>query len=705
MSFIDINIKSCYESGIDDIVSSFYEPVLSNAVKYDRIAGFFSSSSLAIAARGLSNFIRNGGKMRLISSPILTISDAQIIKKIYDNPDSLTDKDVGICFEDIEDEFVSNHVKALGWMLQNNMLDMKLAVVLNESGMFCTKNELAELGIFHQKVGIMEDGHGNRLSFSGSINESATAWINNDEEFKVFKEWCGLEDFFMKDASRFDDFWYNRRKNVKVFDLPTAIKENLIRYSGSFDMDSISLKRYHEKKNKTAIFESDISLFPYQNEALLKWKENGYVQLFEMATGTGKTRTAIAGIDYLLHKHKKLIVIIACPQNMLSIQWKGELEKLNVHFDIVEIIDGTNLQWKSSLRTLLLKNSTGFANHCVIYTTHITSSSNEFIDTIQRFKDNNVDVLFIGDEVHWLGASKLRSALLDEYKYRIGLSATPSRWFDDFGTQLLVDYFDNAHFEFTLKDALHTVNPITGKHFLVNYYYYIKHTTLTEDEVLEYANITSRLSKLYQAKDKSPDMSVKYERLLEKRANIIKNADNKYVLLETILDELTEKGILENLIIFVSPQQMVRVKDILSAKNIIFHKLTQEEGTKPEEVYGGKSEREYIIQKFRNKTYKVLVAIKCLDEGIDIPSACCGILMASSTNPREYVQRIGRIIRQDEAKSFAYLYDFCVDTINEVGEYAEIERKIRSKEQLRMREIAENAINSFDALDNILNLN
>jgi superfamily II DNA or RNA helicase len=186
---------------------------------------------------------------------------------------------------------------------------------------------------------------------------------------------------------------------------------------------------------------------------------------------------------------------------------------------------------------------------------------------------------------------------------------------------------------------------------------------------------------------------------LEKRANIIRNASEKYYQLEKILDEIEKEGRIENLIIFVSPQQISNVLDILANRGIIFHKLTEKEGTKSEQRFGNKSEREHIIAKFKSKDYQVIVAIKCMDEGIDIPTAGIGILMASSTNPREYIQRVGRIIRQSPDKVTAKLYDICVDTINTMDEdVAEIEQKIRAKEIVRLKEIADNAINSMDAL-------
>ncbi len=699
MSFKDLQIKACYESGVDDIVEDFYMPVLDTSVQYDRIAGFFSSSALAVAARGLAGFIANHGKMRLITSPRLNKEDIDIVKRIAANSQSLNLYDFGFDLEHIENEIEKNHVKALGWMLSSGLLEMKLAIVYNEDGSICDNETISEKGLFHQKVGVLKDTDGNELSFSGSINETATAWINNDEEFKVFKAWTDSSEYFARDKKRFDEIWNGERNNIKVYQLPDAVKADIIRRSSDFNLESISLKRYRTIRSLSYDFRNDKGLFFYQADALNKWKGNEYQLLFEMATGTGKTRTAIAGIKHLNQINDRLITIITTPQNTLSKQWKDEVDKQKLTFDESVIVDGSVQKWNELLIKLLLKNAVGEADHICIYTTHNTASSDKFTSAVKQNLHPMTNVLFVGDETHWLGAPQLQKALQPCYRYRIGLSATPSRWFDDYGTARLVDYYGNANFEFTLKDALTVFNPLTGKHFLVNYHYYISKVSLDESETEEYKDVSTKISRLWKKKDEDAEAALIVERLIEKRANIIKNASSKYAQLEIILDELQKKGRIENMIVFVSPQQITEVLKILAAKGIIFHKLTEKEGTTPEKRYGNKSEREHIISKFKSKDYQAIVAIKCMDEGIDIPTADIGILMASSTNPREYVQRIGRIIRQSPNKMSAELYDICVDTIHSIDdENIEIERKIRAKEQIRLKEIAENAINSIDAL-------
>lgn len=699
MNYKDLLIKPCYESGIDDIVEDFYVPVLDTSVQYDRTAGFFSSSALAVAARGLAGFIANQGKMRLITSPRLNKEDVDVVKRIAANSQSLNLSDFGFDLEHIETEIEKNHVMALGWMLSSGLLEMKLAIVFNEDGSICDNETILEKGLFHQKVGVLKDIEGNELSFSGSINETATAWINNDEEFKVFKAWTDSCEYFTRDKKRFDEIWNGERNNIKVYKLPDAVKADIIRHSSDFNLESISLKRYRSIRSLSYNFKNDKGLFFYQADALNKWKNNEYQLLFEMATGTGKTRTAIAGIKHLNQINDRLITIISTPQNILSKQWKKEIDQQKLTFDESVVVDGSVQKWNILLIKLLLKNAAGAADHICIYTTHNTASSDKFISAIQQNIHTSTNVLFVGDETHWLGASQFQKALLPCYRFRIGLSATPSRWFDDYGTAKLVDYYGNANFEFTIKDALTEYNPLTGKHFLVNYHYNISQVSLDEFETCEYKEVSSKISKLWKKKDDDPEAAIILERLIEKRANIIKNASAKYAQLEIILDEIQKKGRIENTIVFVSPKQIAKVLEILAAKNIIFHKLTEKEGTTPESRYGNKSEREHIISKFKSKDYQAIVAIKCMDEGIDIPTADIGILMASSTNPREYVQRIGRIIRQSPNKMSAELYDICVDTTHSIDdENIEIEHKIKAKEQIRLKEIAENAINSIDAL-------
>lgn len=691
LSFKNIDIKSSYETGENDLIGEFYIPVLENTVYYDRIAGFFSSSSLAIAAKGIVGLIKNKGKMRILACHKLSKMDVEAVNYALLNPEKYLEdnllKELKVC----EDLFEQQHVNALGWLVANQLLEIKIAFVYED------KNLCIEEALFHQKIGIMHDKDGNIISFSGSINESASGWLKNIEEFKVFKSWKqDQKEYLESDIKKFEEFWNLRRKNVKIYDLPNAVKNKLIDFAEDFDVESVTAKQYKKKR----IYDNNqnkLSLFYYQKEAINKWKNNERSLLFQMATGTGKTRTAIGCIVDILKSEDKIIIIVSCPQGTLSLQWRDEIEKLNLGIEKSYIIDGTNKNWKRDLKELILKMDIDYYESVIIYTTHKTCSKKEFIENLNSCP-KKIKILFIGDEAHGLGSVVYRKGLLEIYDFRIGLSATPSRWFDESGTTILENYFGNNSFEFSIADALHKINPLTQKTFLVNYYYKLSFIELDDYEIEKYRKLSNEVVRMKKFNKKSDEYAERLENLLFKRSNIIKNANAKYKELEKIIDEVNN---IKDLIIFVSNEQINDVLKILSKKKISAHRLTQNEKTISDIKYGGKTERQDIINKFKMGYYKVLVAIKCLDEGIDIPSASIAILMASSSNPREYIQRIGRVIRQAPNKKQSIIYDISIKPCMErlgIKELAEFEKLVIQKERNRLVDISSNAINNAEAL-------
>jgi superfamily II DNA or RNA helicase len=681
-------------------LEDFYIPVLNEAIEYKRIAGFFSSSSLAIAARGIKGLIKNNGKMKLLISPRLSKNDIKTIENSINKPEIYLENKLMSELDNIQNILERNYVYALGWLLVNDMLEIKVVVPKNKNDQFLSFDEVNSRGIFHQKVGIFKDLEGNIISFSGSINETSTGWLENIEEFKVFKLWeDGQKDYCKGDIDKFDSFWNSNRNNVEILDLPKAVKKHLIDNAPEDIFNVLSVKNYRKEKKKVMEINS-LSLFDYQEEAVKKWENNNRRLILEMATGTGKTRTAIGCITKL-NQIKRLVVIIATPQNTLTLQWKNEIEKLNIRYDSFIIADSTNTKWKTQLENSLLDLSFNLENMIIVYTTHATCSSNDFIKIISKNK-RNIKYFFVGDEAHGLGAYKTQRGLLELYDYRLGLSATPKRWYDDIGTEKLYNFFGNDSFEFSINDALNNINPLTNKPYLVNYTYKPYFTTLTEEELGEYKKLSKKISKLSNY-SKDSDKYLKYrENLIFNRANIHKSADNKYEIFNYILEEI---NVLKDTLIFVSPEQIDNVIELLNKKGIVAKKFTQEEGTVPLSKFNGRTERQYIIDKFKENKYDVLVAIKCLDEGIDIPSAKNAILMASSTNPREYIQRIGRVIRQSEDKKEAIIYDIIIkpnyENLNK--NFIEFEKSIFEKEMARVLEIAENASNNAEAYEIVYN--
>jgi len=310
------------------------------------------------------------------------------------------------------------------------------------------------------------------------------------------------------------------------------------------------------------------------------------------------------------------VVVIACPYNHLVKQWKGEIEKFGITSEMV-IADSTNLKWKDQLTDTLLDMKNGILEKIIVLTTHDTFPSHDFIKIAKEAKER---MFLIVDEVHGIGAPKRKTGLLEEYGWRLGLSATPKRWFDFEGTEKLYDYFEDVVFEFDLKKAIH-------HEYLCPYEYAPHFTDLTDEEISRYQEETARIAKAYYQTKDDEKKEEWFSLLCIRRQNIIKNAINKYNVFKKILRELGE---IEHCLVYSTPEQIDTVQEILNDEGIIQHRFTQEEGTTPEKKYGGLSERQFLLQEFANGTYQSLVATKCLDQGVDIPQAKTAIILANS---------------------------------------------------------------------------
>lgn len=703
MSLKDLELKISYSSETDDVLNSFYIPALSQSKHYYRLAGFFSSSSLAVSAKGVSKLIKNGGDMKLVCGTRLNEDDVNEIKKNKSNYDEIIENALLRDLKSFENFLIHDHVKALGWLYSKSRLAIKVVVMIDDENLPLDYYKISKLGLFHLKVGILEDSEGNLVSFSGSINETRVGWLENIEEFKVFKSWDYIESKYLeKDFEKFKKFWEKSsisnspQRRFRIFDLPTAIQKELVQIAPK-NLSDLQL----EKRKKSVVIakpkKKEIKLRDYQKKALNAWLGNDRKGIFEMATGTGKTITALGCLNEVSKNVEDYVTIISCPQTHLVKQWEGEIKKLDVYFDTLLIASGSNYKWRDSLSDILDNNYLGYDNKVIIITTHDTFSSEDFRKLIKS-KAKSKNLFLIADEVHGLGSKKRKEGLVDNFVFRLGLSATPKRWYDTKGTEYIYNYFGNVVFKFPLSKALMEVNPDTGKTFLTPYRYIPNFTYLNEVELVEYLSLTRKIVTIYNKSKVDYEAEEKLERLLFYRADIIKNAENKYKLLEKILDELGEE--IKWTIIYSSPKQIDKVVKIVNGLKIKAHRFTMSEGVKPSKEYNGMSEREYLLKNFANGRYQVLIAMKCLDEGVDIPPARTAIIMSSSGNPREYIQRIGRVVRRYENKKEAKIYDLLVIPSQKSlpEDLKDIEIKIFEKEFKRFLEIAQTAINSVSAV-------
>ena len=692
MGLKEIKIKPVYYSDEDNLLEDFYLPVLSNSIKYGRIAGYFSSNALAIAAKGITDFVNNGGRIQLIANVVLSKEDQESIKEALREKE----KEVLIEIESLEDRLKKDHIRMLGWMVKVNLLEIKIAVVKN--------------GIEHQKTGILEDTDGNIISFSGSDNETVQGWLHNDEQFHVFCNWKeGDNDHLVPDTERFANLWGDKGKRVRVYDVSDAFNKGLIRDAPRNDGEykklsarvTDELLRENSKRYGKSKKFKKIQLWDCQNEAIKKWVVNGFKCVFEMATGTGKTFAALGCLQRLVSEEKKMITVIACPYNHMVTQWKKCIEEYEVDMNAL-VADSSQSRWKDKLADGIRDVNNDVAARLVVLTTHDTFYRNDFLEIIRIAKTK---LFLIADEVHGMWSKQRKAGFIEDYDFRLGLSATPSRWFDPEGTDELFKYFaiknENDKFVFPLEKAVKTVNPATGKTYLVPYKYKPYFAELSEAELDEYEEKTKHIVRAYHRARGNEEKQEFLKLLCIKREEIIKNATNKYEIFREILEDFYD---MKHCLIYCSPEQIDTVQRILNEKKIIQHKFTQEESTRPAPRYEGISERDYLLKNFSNGTYQALVAIRCLDEGIDIPQAKVGIILASTGNPRQYIQRRGRILRQHAGKKVAKIYDVIVlPPPNSClpKELVELERKIVAKELKRYEEFAGIALNVIECIRKI----
>jgi len=700
MSLADLPFKRSYDSDSDDILYDFYIPALSNACVYNRLAGFFTSSSLSVSARGVIGLIKNDGRMKLITSPKLTSDDLKAIITAKISPEKYIEKQFLEDLERIENDWVKNHIELLSWMIANERLEIRIAIPNDNT--YLIESELGKL--FHPKIGILSDKTGHTLSFSGSINETARGWLDNLEEFKVFRGWQAVEEEYLKlDIERFETLWNNCYSRFRVVEVPSAVRSRLIEIAPS-DLENCRVESLYSGPKKKV----GIRLFKHQNDAVDEWWKNNFVGLFEMATGTGKTYAALGCAKRSQIEFDGLIIIIACPYDHLLQQWMVSTENFFLKYDDSIIADSTFPEWKKQLVQRINQFILGYIKNILIYTTHATLSSESFIRIFSRDELKDKRILLIADEVHNLGASKNKEGLLPCYRMRLGLSATPKRYFDDIGTKAIFDYFGKVVYEFDLRRALSQINPSTQLTYLTQFNYYVDFVQLESDELDDYIEVTKKIVRLLSIYGSINSIVSENDNELKalyfKRANIIKNARGKYYMLSRHFDQ--NKNNTNWAIVYCSPQQIDRVVEIANEHGLSTHRFTMNEGTAKEKRYGGKSEREHILECFAERKISVLAAMRCLDEGVDVPQARNALLMSSSGNVREYIQRIGRVIRRYPGKTNANIFDFVVvpNLINVPSEIRNYERAITEKELTRCEEILVNAQNAVDVQNRLSEL-
>ncbi|MBD2250734.1 DNA phosphorothioation system restriction enzyme [Nostoc parmelioides] len=441
-----------------------------------------------------------------------------------------------------------------------------------------------------------------------------------------------------------------------------------------------------------------VQLRQYQRQAMTNWFANNGRGTLKMATGSGKTITALAITCELYQQISLQVLLVVCPYRHLVTQWARECEKFNLQ----PILAFENLRsWQSQLSTQLYNLRSGSQGFVTVITTNSTLIGDGFQSQLKYFP---AKTLIVGDEAHNLGAPKLEESLPRRVGLRLALSATPERYFDDGGTQSLFDYFGPVlQPEFTLRDAI-------AQGALVHYLYYPILVELTEAESIAYLKLTKRIGRSLLYRERNNGESPHFEDnedlkpLLMQRARLIGAAANKLNALRQLM--ATRRETTHTLFYCSDGSLETGQRSSLHQLKAVAKILGGELGYKVSTYTAQTSlqEREVLRRQFESGALQGLVAIRCLDEGVDIPAIQTAVILSSSGNPRQFIQRRGRVLRPHPSKERATIYDMIVLPPDLDRETIEVERNLLRKELRRFVEFADLADNAGEARIKLLDL-
>lgn len=681
MTFADLELPLSIKSTRMDPVSAFFVPVLRRASHYDVAVGFFSTAWVKDAAEGIAQFACNGGLARWIISPILSAEDYSALRNatgVIDQQkvDELAIRSFGSLFRALQE----NTRTVFGWLIRDGIMQFRVAVPANEL-----------TGMMHAKMGVFRDLQGNQIGFSGSYNLTSGA-ATNWETIEVYCSWRSQEanERIREMLADFTEMWNGNDANLAIFEPSDKALEPFIQEAERTSRPYVIRTKFGSKIAVPAQFLERGELRDYQQNALRAWLNNNGRGVLSMATGSGKTVTALAAAtrltNHALERSSKLLVVVAVPYQHLADQWAAEADGFG--FEPIVCYGGTQ-KWLTLAQQKMTEMSAGTKNFGMLVTVNNTFASPSFQKILSTGQKN---ILLIADEMHNLGAESYRRALPEGIRFRLGLSATPIRHGDEEGTKALEAYFGKTVFEFSLKDAIE-------RGYLCRYYYHPVLAPLNEEEMREYKEICARIAKAYALAQPEPDGPSKdMQKLLIARARLVSRVQSKLELLEKLL-----KGRAD------SPYNLVYCGDASDSDDKQVSKVLRlvgrDIGMRASKFTADESasERRILLERFARAELQVLIAIRCLDEGVDVPRTETAYILASSTNPRQYIQRRGRVLRRAPGKDTATIYDFvAVPDLDDLArthpDALHFERGLLRRELVRVNEFAELALNPGDAL-------
>lgn len=702
----DVDFNIVYASGENEPMEFFFEALLESS-SFDLGLGYFCSSAIRALAPGFAYFIANGGKMRIIINDELTVEDKKAIE-------------VGqqLDVEKYEDRILNN-LKELTVILseENDLFFNCLSYLIATQRIEFIAAVSTKGGIAHDKYGVFADNAGNRVGFAGSANFSMGALCYNAESISCFTSWSGDTDLkrIERYSRLFSETWSGKSSHIIQIPIskvktyirkkyPTKLLRDLIK-DGSSLRDLKWVKDYQLpdqiiKKLEKVEFEPR---FPYPEERIIQkdayeaWLKNNRQGIFAMATGAGKTITALNCLykEYKEKGYYKAVIVV--PTQALAVQWESEAKSFNFQ-NIVST--HTEKDWKSILNRYTTRSILDKKKNLILITTYATFNRKDIQNFIKQTQGVD-NFIYIADEAHNIGSANSLKHLPDTILWRIGLSATPERVYDDMGSEKLYQFFNSKPPQYTYR---YTMKQAIDDEILCHYDYHPVLVELTQDEMDEYQNITSKLRKFIDSQ--TGQYKKEAEMLLLKRKRIVHKAENKKVAISSLLEDLKHKRKLDYTFVFVPEgyEPDYSENDTYDIDRDDIHIIDEyahmfkEQGYSYHKYISGLDDAPSILQGFANGDIQILLSMKCLDEGVDIPRAEHAIFCSSTGNPRQFVQRRGRVLRQSKGKLKATIWDLIVMPPDITNDSSDLERNMFIGEIKRVVNFAALADNQIDIL-------
>ena len=693
-----------YRPGEFNSPEKFFNDCLENSKEFDLQLGYFSSATISVLADGFATFIANGGRMRLVINHIVSEEDKNAISKglhggVIDCFDLTNFETLRQTFDEYQQQFF----ECLAFLIYDKRIDIRIIKPRNKKG------------ISHTKSGQFRDGD-SVTSFTGSANFTISGLFNNLEEIKIDRS-DSIDMMIQKriksQREEFDTIMDGRKTNVEYLSpekLVSAIQSNF----GDKDIEELLdvEKKLRRIKAEKAIRErqermdmaceeiADIEpRFPYpsgpreyQQTAFENWKDNGQKGLFAMATGTGKTITSLNCLLEIYKRKGYYKAIILVPTITLVNQWEQECRKFQ--FSNITKVYSKNLTWRDEVERISFNEKYRTDREpevsYIIISTYASYSREKVFKVLNGFDKRRL--LMIADECHNMGSGSLVKRLKEiPYLRRIGLSATPKRQFDDEGNEKLNDFFGSKEkytYEYSMEEAI-------KNGVLCKYMYYPHVVNLMPEEMDAYVELSERIAKYFNYdKEVFEHIDEKLKMMLLARKRIVHKAARKLDIFRSIIQKrFEEKGNLKYSLIYVpegnKPDYVgggddFDVSEDIGDDNDMEHLIDQytqvvteiDDHVTVRKFVSGQKDRDEILYDFAEGKLHVLTSMKCLDEGVDVPRSELAIFCASTGNPRQFIQRRGRVLRTHPDKKMAELHDLVVAP--EVNPYSDCYRMEQS---------------------------